>query len=136
MEPSISLACYDDSFVAGLLEAGVQAYTGEDAVVLMAYDTPYTHPVHAARPICAGFGIGLVLTGNKTSSSMAGLEISISRNNSASTSIAIAPLESMRLGIPAARSLTLLAALASHSQKQVCINYVAGNQVSILILPC
>lgn len=136
MAPSISLACYDDSFVAGLLEAGAQAYTGEDAVVLMSYDTPYTHPVHDARPISAGFGIGLVLTGNKTNRSLAGLEISINRNNGASTPIAISQLESMRLGTPAARGLPLLAALAAHTQKQVCINYVAGNQVNIVVQPC
>ncbi|HEU0188684.1 MAG TPA: beta-ketoacyl synthase chain length factor [Gallionella sp.] len=136
MAPSISLACYDDSFVAGLLEAGAQAYTGGDAVVLMSYDTPYTHPVHDARPISAGFGIGLVLTGNKTDRSLSGLEISISRNNGASTPIANPQLEAMRLGIPAARSLPLLAALAAHTQKQVCINYVAGNQVNIVVQPC
>ena len=136
MAPSISLACYDDSFVAGLLEAGAQAYTGEDAVVLMSYDTPYTHPVHDARPIRAVFGIGLVLAGNKTNRSLAGLEISISRNNNASTPIAIAPLESMRLGVPAARGLPLLAALAARTRKQICINYVAGNQVNIVVQPC
>jgi hypothetical protein len=136
MAPSISLACYDDSFAAGLLEASVQAYTSKDAVVLMSYDTPYTHPVHDARPICAGFGIGLVLTGNKTNRSLAGIEINISRNNGASTPIAIPPLESMRLGVPAARGLPLLAALAAHTQQQICINYVAGNQVYIVVQPC
>ena len=136
MAPSISLACYDDSFVAGLIEAAAQAYMGDDAVVLISYDSPYTHPVHAARPICAGFGIGMVLTGNKTSRSLAELEISINRKNSASTPIATAQLESLRLGIPAARGLPLLAALAAHTQTQICINYVAGNQVNIVVRPC
>lgn len=136
MAPSISLACYDDSFVAGLIEAGAQAFTGRDAVVLMSYDTPYTHPVHEARPIHGVFGVGLVLTGKRTDNSLAALEVSISRNNSASTPLANPKLESMRLGIPAARSLPLLAALAARAQKQICINYVAGNQVNIVVQPC
>lgn len=136
MAPSISLACYDDSFVAGLIEAGVQAYTGKNAVVLMSYDTPYTQPVHDARPIRSPFGIGLVLTGGKTDRSLAALEISISRNNGPSTPIAISQLESLRLGIPAARGLPLLAALAGRIQQQICINYVAGNQVNIVVQPC
>jgi hypothetical protein len=102
----------------------------------MSYDTPYTHPVHEARPIHGVFGVGLVLTGNKTDRSLAAMEISISRNNGASTPIANTQLESMRLGIPAARSLPLLAALADRKQTQVCINYVAGNQVHIVVQPC
>jgi len=136
MAPSISLACYDASFVAGLIEAGAQAVTGEDAVVLMSYDAPYTHPVHEARPISAGFGIALVLTRNKTSRSLAGLEISINRSNGASTPSAIAQLESMRLGIPAARGLPLLAALAAPAPNLVCLDYVAGNQVDVTVRPC
>lgn len=136
MAPSVSLACYDNSFVAGLIEAAAQVFTGENSVVLMSYDTPYTHPVHEARPISSPFGIGLVLTGNKTSRSLAALEISISRNNGASTPISIPKIEFMRLSIPAARGLPLLAALAGHTQKQVCINYVAGNQVNIVVQPC
>lgn len=136
MAPSISLACYDASFVAGLIEAGAQAVTGENAVVLMSYDAPYTQPVHAVRPVSAGFGIALVLTGNKTGRSLAELEIGIARSNGASTPVAIAQLESMRLGIPAARGLPLLAALAAPTQKQICLDYVAGNQVNVAVRPC
>lgn len=136
MAPSISLACYDASFVAGLIEAGAQAFTGGDAVLLMSYDAPYTQPVHAVRPISAGFGIALVLTANKTSRSLAELEIGINRKDGASTPIAIAQLESMRLGVPAARGLPLLAALAARTRNQICLDYVAGNQVNVAVRPC
>ena len=136
MAPSISLACYDASFVAGLIEAGAQAFTGDSAVVLMSYDAPYTHPMDKARPISSGFGIALVLTGNKTDRSLAALEISISSQHSASTPMANAPLESMRKGVPAARGLPLLAALAAHTQKQISLDYVAGNQVIVAVQPC
>lgn len=136
MAPSISLACYDASFVAGLIEAGAQAVTGEDAVVLMSYDAPYTQPVHAARPISAGFGIALVLTGNRTARSLAELEIGIKRNDGASTFCAIAQLESLRVGIPAARGLPLLAALAARTENRICLDYVAGNRVDVAVRPC
>lgn len=136
MAPSISLACYDASFVAGLIEAGAQAVTGDDAVILMSYDAPYTQPVHAVRPISAAFGIALALTGNKTSRSLAELDIGIGRMDRASTPCASERLESLRLGIPAARGLPLLAALAAGTQNLVCLDYVAGNQVNIAVRPC
>lgn len=136
MAPSISLACYDASFVAGLIEAGSQAFTGETAVVLMSYDAPYSPPMHAVRSISAGFGIALVLTGNKTGSSLAELEIGITRSKCTATPVALPQLESLRVGVPAARGLPLLAAIAARTQKQVCFDYVAGNQVTVMVQPC
>lgn len=136
MAPSISLACYDASFVAGLIEAGSQAAAGDCAVVLMAYDSPYTHPLHKVRPISAGFGIALVLTGSKTEHSQAELEIGISRNNLASTPVTNAQLESLRLGVPSARGLPLLAALAAPARSQISLDYIAGNMVDVTVQPC
>lgn len=136
MAPSISLACYDASFAAGIIEAGAQAFTGKSAVVLMSYDAPYTHPLDKVRPISAGFGISLVLNGKRTDRSLARLDISIGRGSSASTPIAATPLEALRKGIPAARGLPLLAALATRTQGDICLDYVAGNQVTVTIKPC
>jgi hypothetical protein len=115
MAPSTSLACFDASFVAGLIEAATQTLAGGNAVVLIAYDATYPQPLHAARPISATFGVALVLTGNKTNRSLAELEIGISRKSNVSTPIANAELEAIRVGTPAARSLPLLAALATHT---------------------
>lgn len=136
MAPSISLACYDASFVAGLIEAGAQAFTGEDAVVLMSYDAPYSQPMHAVRPISAGFGIAMVLTGNRTNRSLFELDIGITSSNCASTPVALAQLEALRIGIPAARGLPLLAAMAARTQGPVCFDYVAGNKVTVAVRPC
>lgn len=151
MVPSTSIACFDASFVAGLLEAATQTLANENPVVLIAYDAPYPQPLHAARPVSSTFGVALVLTGNKTNRSLAELEINISRDGHAITPIANAELETLRVGTPAARSLPLLAALASmysekawHSEKtpsekipaKIYLDYIAGNQLDVVVHPC
>ncbi len=151
MAPTTSVACFDDSFVAGLIEAATQTLASSNAVVLIAYDAPYPHPLHAARPVSATFGIGLVLTRVKTDRSLAELKIGISRKTDASTPIADAELEAMRVGTPAARGLPLLAALAAlcseksgpsekaSSEKipaKICFDYLAGKQLDVAVLRC
>lgn len=136
MMPSSSLACHDASFVAGLLEAATQAVASENAVVLISHDAPYPQPIHAVRPISAAFGVAMVLTGDKTNCSLAELEVGISREGKPITPITIATLEAMRLSIPAARCLPLLAALAAQTNNQVCFDYVAGNQLDVAVRPC
>lgn len=147
MAPSTSLACFDASFVAGLIEAATQTLASGNAVVLIAYDSTYPQPLHAARPISATFGVALVLAGNKTNRTLAELEIVISRNSNASTPVANAELEAIRAGTPAARSLPLLAALATlNSEKtqtqdkinpdKIYFDYIAGNQLDVVVRPC
>lgn len=147
MAPSTSLACFDASFVAGLIEAATQTLAGGNAVVLIAYDATYPQPLHAARPISATFGVALVLAGNKTNRSLAELEIVITRTHNASTPVANAELEALRVGTPAARSLPLLAALAAlNSEKtqtpektapeKIYFDYIAGNQLDVVVRPC
>ena len=151
MASSTSLACFDASFVAGLIEAATQARASGNAVVLIAYDAPYPQPLHAARPISATFGVALVLTGNQSNRCLAELELGISRNGNAATPIANAELEAIRAGTPAARSLPLLAALAAHAsgkitqgkitpdkitQAKICFDYIAGNQLDVAVRPC
>jgi Beta-ketoacyl synthase, N-terminal domain len=147
MAPSTSIACFDASFAAGLIEAAAQTLASGNAVVLIAYDAPYPQPLHAARPISATFGVAMVLNGNKTNYSLAEMEISISRNRNASTPIANAELEALRVGTPAARSLPLLSALATLTsqktrtpekiaQAKIYFDYIAGNQLDVAVHPC
>jgi hypothetical protein len=142
MASSTSLACFDASFVAGLLEAATQTLASGNAVALIAYDAPYPQPLHAARTISSTFGVALVLTGNKTVRSLAELEINISHRSNAGTPIANAELESIRAGTPAARSLPLLAALSTlNSEKpqtpdKIYFDYIAGNQLDVEVRPC
>jgi hypothetical protein len=141
MAPSTSVACFDASFVAGLIEAATQTLASENAVVLIAYDATYPQPLHAARPLSASFGVALVLNSSKTDHSLAELEIDISRGSHTPTPVANAELETMRVGTPAARSLPLLVAMAALNyekiaQAQICFDYIAGNQLDVVVRPC
>jgi hypothetical protein len=147
MAPSTSVACFDASFVAGLIEATTQTLASGNAVVLIAYDATYPQPLHVARPLSASFGVSLVLNSNKTNRSLAELEIDINRSNHVSTRLANVELETMRVGTPAARSLPLLASLAALnyekiglpekiSQAKICFDYIAGNQLDVVVRPC
>ncbi len=136
MSPSTSLACFDASFAAGLIEAATQTLASGNEVALIAYDSPYPQPLHATRPIGAAFGVALVVSGNKTQRSQTELEIGINRRSGASTPVAHAELEAMRIGIPAARSLPLLSALATQNPVRIYLDYLAGNQLEVMVHPC
>ncbi len=136
MAPTTSLACFDASFAAGLIEAATQTLADGKAVVLIAYDAPYPQPLHAARPISSTFGVAMVLYGNKTDRSLAELDISISRKNKSSTPITNSELEAIRVGTPAARSLPLLTALADLRPEMICLDYIADNQLDVTVRPC
>lgn len=136
MAPSTSLACYDESFAAGLLETAAQVITTVDAAVLIAYDTPYPAPLHTARPISSPFGAALVLTRERTAHSIAMLDINIFPQRKPCSPIDDATLEALRVSSPAARSLPLLAALADGSTHKLCLEYVADNQIEIGVQPC
>jgi len=134
--PSTSLACRDASFSAGLLEAACQATDDGVAVALIAYDHPYPEPLHAVRPILAAFGIALVLAPGATDRSMAELDVAFVAEETAATPLADHGLEALRKGVPAARSLPLLAALARSSAETVILEYVLGTHLRVAVAPC
>ncbi len=111
MRPSQTLCAYDASFAAGLLEALVGVATEREPTLLVAYDAPYPHPLHAARPLAAEFGVALVLAPRRGVRSLARIEATIATGEA--PALDDARLEALRRGVPAARSLPLLAALAS-----------------------
>jgi hypothetical protein len=134
--PSTSLACRDASFAAGLLEAACQVAGDGAAVALIAYDHPYPEPLHAVRTIPAAFGIALVLTPSATDRSLAALDIAFVAQESAATPVAVPGLEALRNGVPAARSLPLLTALARGSPETVVLEYVSGTHLRVAVAPC
>jgi hypothetical protein len=136
MASSTSLACYDESFVAGLIEAATQVLSSGNPVVLIAYDTPYPIPLHERRPISAPFGMALVLSHNRTEHAFAELDININRQSKPCSPTSENQLESLRRTSPAARSLPLLASLAAKTSGNLCFEYVAGNQLDVTIQPC
>jgi hypothetical protein len=134
-EPSTSLCCRDASFAAGLLEAAAQATRDGVAVALIAYDQPYPEPLAAVRPIGAHFGVALVLAPVARPAAIA-LDISFLPGRGGATIMADAGLEALRGGIPAARSLPLLSALARNAGEEVILEYLEAAHLKITVSPC
>lgn len=135
-EPSTSLCAYDASFVAGLLESATQVVVDEAVVALVAYDHCYPEPLHSVRPITAAFGVALILTKQQSAKSMAAIEIELRSGKAAETTMKDEALEVLRKGVPAARALPLLAALAAAKATQISIDYLEENHLDIQVTPC
>src|SRR5687768_17012398 len=103
-----SLAAYDGSLAAGLIEAlAWLAVDPSQPVLLVAYDAPYPEPLHATRPIADSFALAIAL-----SAAGDGPSIAIETTQEAAAMMADAALESVRCGVPAARGLPLLQCIA------------------------
>jgi hypothetical protein len=135
-EPSTSLCCYDASFGAGLLDAAVQVVTDCEAVALIAYDQTYPEPLNAVRPIKAHFGVGLVMTRARTHRAFASLEIDLLPRPERATRMADSGLEALRAGVPAARCLPLLAAMALGTVTTIILEHTGGNHLRVDAAPC
>jgi hypothetical protein len=133
--PSTSLCGHDASFAVGLLDAATHVVVERSAVALVAYDHPYPSPLHAKRPIAASFAVALVLAPERGAHTMAALDVGISRGAAVSR-LADDGLEGLRSGVPAARSLPLLRAIARESQECVVVEYVSGATLNVEVSPC
>ena len=116
--PANSLAAFDASFAAGLLEAAVQAVAENIPVLLVVFDLPFPSPLNEVRPIVAPFSAALLLTPQATATSMARLHISLS-DEQTDTAMNRAELEALRGGNPAARALPLLQAIANGQEQRL-----------------
>jgi hypothetical protein len=109
-QASTSLAAYDASFCAGLLEAAAQCCSSSRPVLLVACDMPYPAPLHALRPLPDVFACALLLA---PQGSPAAWPLALSTVASGETMrCGTAELDALRRSIPAARVLPLLEALA------------------------
>lgn len=135
-EPSTSLCAHDASFAAGLLESATQITVDDAVVVLIAYDHPYPEPLHTVRPIAAAFGMALILTPRQTEKSLAAIEVDLVSGQTQESTMRDAGLETLRRGVPAARGLPLLAALAGGKATQLGIAYFDDNHLNIRVTPC
>jgi hypothetical protein len=133
--PSTSLCGYDASFAAGLLDAAVQVTVEGRAVGLITYDQPYPEPLNSARPISASFGMALVMTPTTTTHAFATLDISFQSGKENATCMMDAALDAVRTGVPAARCLPLLAALAAGATAVVILEYGAENHLRVEVAP-
>jgi Beta-ketoacyl synthase, N-terminal domain len=131
---STCLCCHDDSFAAGLLEAAVQVAAGQQPVALIAYDVPYPWPLSAVRPIGDAFGVALLLAPERSAAALACVELALLPRCGAPSSLT-PDLEALRLSVPAARSLPLLAALAHAAQSNVILDYLDDLTLTLKIAP-
>jgi hypothetical protein len=133
--PSTSLCCHDASFGAGLLEAAAYVAAEARPVALIAYDQPYPEPLNAVRAIPESFAIALVLTPRATDQATAALDVKFEPGTAKPTLMNDAALERLRSGVPAARSLPLLAALARATTDCVVLDYRSAHLL-VAVTPC
>lgn len=107
-----SLSGYDESFAVGLLEALMIASTGQNCL-LIAYDIPAPPALAPARSILAPFAVAVALTKDQPFAPLARIDWVWQPVKEACDEPPLPrDLEALRDGNPAARSLSLLAALA------------------------
>lgn len=116
---STSLSAFDGSFAAGLLEACAQVASRHAPVLLVAADVPYPEPLHAKRPVNDVFAVALLLGPGRQ------LALSL-QPEAAATACGHAGLDAVRTGIPAARALPLLQALAGAATGRVHLEGLPG----------
>jgi len=133
MLPSTSLCAYDASFAVGLLEAAVQAHMEQRPVLLVVYDTPYPEPLHATRPLVDAFAVALLLRPHATPHHLGGITLAVA--DTTPTTLPHPALEALRSGIPAARSLPLLHALAHRQAATLFLEYVNGRSLHVVYIP-
>lgn len=114
---STSLAAYDASLCAGLLEAATQCCASGAAVLLVACDMPYPEPLHALRPLPDVFACALLLV---PAGSAGAWPLTLSLGPHAEvTRCASADLDALRRSIPTARVLPLLEAMARDEPREL-----------------
>ncbi|MGU7775322.1 beta-ketoacyl synthase chain length factor [Burkholderia sp. MR1-5-21] len=133
MATSNVLCAHDGSFAAGLLESLCQVAVDRVPSLLIAYDTDYPEPLHAARPIVDAFGVAIVLAPvlgpDSRTSSLARIDVQLT--DAPATTLASPELEALRVGNPAARALPLLDALAARRSASVVLDYLADTRVQV-----
>ncbi|MCR4302082.1 MAG: beta-ketoacyl synthase chain length factor, partial [Sulfuricaulis sp.] len=135
--PSTSLSGHDFTFAAGLIESIAQIAEECQPVLLVAYDWPPSLPLHAKRPLSAAFGVGMMLSSQKSERSIAALRIEMTTSCANKTSImSDAGMETLRCGNPAARALPLLAVIARQQSAIVSLDYLDGNCLQIGVSRC
>ncbi|MFC5519478.1 beta-ketoacyl synthase chain length factor [Polaromonas jejuensis] len=134
MTASSVLCAFDASFGAGLLEALAQVVVDNRRSLLLACDTPYPQPLHGARPIPDAFGVALVLAPRRSAQALA--KISVSLSDAAAERLDDAALETLRMTIPAARSLPLLRRIAQGQAAHVVLDYLDSARLALDISPC
>jgi hypothetical protein len=134
-EPSTSVCGHDYSFAAGLLETATQIAAEHEVAALVAYDQPYPEPLHSKRPLIGSFAAALVMSRHVSARALARVEMKLCTGGPGHTQMADPALERLRSGIPAARCLPLLEAIARRSAATVCLEY-GSTALELSVAPC
>jgi hypothetical protein len=131
---STSVAAFDGSFGAGLLEAAAQVAATGRPVLLVAADLPYPQPLQAARPLTDAFGMALVLGVAGAAAPIARLGLGLVPGDAALTACTDAGLDALCRAIPAARGLPLLQSLARGDARQALVlDYLDGLALGVTV---
>jgi hypothetical protein len=107
-----------------------------ERVLLVAYDTEYPQPLYAKRPIPDAFGVALVLTPQRTATSLARIEATLSAAQPTLDTMSDPRFEFLRSSIPAARSLPLLRQLALRQPGLLTLAYLDVSHTLVTVEPC
>lgn len=134
---STSLAAFDGSFGAGLLEAAAQVAATGQPVLLVAADLPYPEPLNTARPLPDAFGIAMVLGpagAHPPGAGLARLGVRLVPGGATNpTACEHAGLDALCRAIPAAHGLPLLQALARGDATAVTLDYLDGLALGVAV---
>jgi hypothetical protein len=132
--PSTSLAAFDGSFGAGLIEAAIAVRASGEPILLVASDSPYPEPLHSARPLPDHFGIAMLLTPTATPQSLASMTIMLTGPQTLSV-LNEDSLDALSRSIPAAAGLPLLGAIARAESARLAIKYLPSMGVRVDVQP-
>jgi hypothetical protein len=132
MAPSTSLAAYDFSLGAGLIEAAAQCASSAAPVLLVCCDVPYPAPLHGVRPIADTFAVAMVLAPPRDGEPRIALQLGAPQT---ATACEDAALDAVRQTIPAARALPLLQAIARERPARVILEGLPGQSLELTWQP-
>jgi hypothetical protein len=132
-QPSTSLSAHDAGFGAALLEAASQIHCNAQPCLLVTFDTPYPGPLRAQSSISHPFGVALLLTPQRTATTLCSLTLSLTQEPI--NRMPTPDLEALRCNVPAARALPLLSALATQQSQDLVIEYLPRLNLAITLQP-
>ncbi|MCS7100300.1 MAG: beta-ketoacyl synthase chain length factor [Burkholderiaceae bacterium] len=136
-EPSTSVAAFDASAAAGLLEAAALAIDEDRPVLFCAFDMPYSGALALVRPVVDPWGVALALVPQPAPTAQASLTLKWRPEPPADeTRIADAVLEQARRHNPSARLLPLLSLLARRQPGTVTLAATPHAQLALTVEPC
>lgn len=132
MAPTTTVAAFDASFTAGLLEAAALTTDLDTDVLLVAYDAVAPAPLLAKRPLALPASVALVL-GRGARGEFGTLDVDV--NGTGETHCTRDALESLRIGNPALRALPLLELIAARCPGTVTLRGTGELRVTVAYSP-